>query len=244
MKEKLVKAFVVTGVSAFLLFQFNVPPAESSWGAAKLLNNYQAPSYSVPSSGESNTQTPPPSNPVPDTANTNQQDSQKNFQSIAEKIKYLRAQKAALGSDNNQTTPAQPNDPVQTPTEPQQPQENNEQETTVNVSQEVMYLFNKINEERTSRGIEPLTLDPELIKFAQKRSDYISEDPFNRMNHNGMAPGGENVSYTSDIYKAHRLLMASEPHRENILRSVFNRVGIGISYDQNGYVIVVQTFQY
>jgi uncharacterized protein YkwD len=82
-----------------------------------------------------------------------------------------------------------------------------------------------------------------LIKFAQNRSEYISEDPFKRMNHSGMAAGGENLCYTSTINKAHNFLMACSDHRKNILNPRYKRIGIGVSYDRNGYVIVVETFQ-
>ncbi len=218
MKSKSLKILIISCFSVFMLLQFGVTKAEASWGASKIIEaNY--PNYEVPHY------------PTPDTDN----------QSIADLIKSLRNSTYSSSPDNND--PAN-NMPEQNQPEPQEPeQKNNQDNQDISINQDAFQLFEWVNNERTSRGLNPLVLDEDLIDFAQKRSKYISEDPFERMNHSGMAAGGENLCYTSTITKAHNFLMACNDHRKNILNSRYKRIGIGVSYDRNGYVIVVETFQ-
>lgn len=103
-------------------------------------------------------------------------------------------------------------------------------------------LFMLVNTERTVRGLPPLTLDANLVTVAREHamdmfergyfSHYTIEgtSPFDRMRTNDVVfqIAGENLAYAPIVQIAHQGLMESERHRDNILSSVFTRVGIGV----------------
>jgi len=103
-------------------------------------------------------------------------------------------------------------------------------------------LVDLVNEERTQRGIKPLVLDERLVSVARAHSQdmftlkYFSHEspvsgsPFDRLKSAGItySRAGENLAYAQSVSVAHRALMESPGHRENILRSEFTRIGIGV----------------
>jgi uncharacterized membrane protein required for colicin V production len=102
-------------------------------------------------------------------------------------------------------------------------------------------MLKLVNDERTSRGLAPLELDPRLVPIAREHSQEmfrlkyfghqspVSGSPFDRLDAAKIPwkRAGENLAYASSVAVAHRGLMASEGHRENLLRPDFTRVGIG-----------------
>ena len=96
-------------------------------------------------------------------------------------------------------------------------------------------MLQLVNEERTSRGLKPLTLDPELVPVARAHSTdmftrgYFShytpegEDPFQRMKDAGVTfrTAGENLALAPTLQIAHTGLMNSPGHRANICESGF-----------------------
>ena len=58
----------------------------------------------------------------------------------------------------------------------------------------------------------------------------VSGSPFDRLAAAKISysRAGENLAYAQSVAVAHRGLMDSEGHRENILRPEFTRVGIGV----------------
>lgn len=99
-----------------------------------------------------------------------------------------------------------------------------------------------VNEERTSRGFEPLTVHSGLTAVAEEKSrdmfkrQYFSHyDPdgrnaSDRADAAGITYGiiGENLAYAPDLGTAHQGLMDSPGHRENILEPRYRNVGIGV----------------
>lgn len=99
-----------------------------------------------------------------------------------------------------------------------------------------------VNEERVAAGLAPLELDPRLVPVARAhatemfRLRYFSHvstvtgTPFDRLSAAGIryARAGENLAYARSVATAHRGLMDSPGHRENILRPEFTRIGIGV----------------
>ena len=53
---------------------------------------------------------------------------------------------------------------------------------------------------------------------------------------------GENIAHHATINKAEAAFMSSTGHRTNILGSQWTKVGIGVCYDDQGYVYVTQVF--
>jgi len=103
-------------------------------------------------------------------------------------------------------------------------------------------LVDLVNEERTQRGIKSLVLDERLVSVARAHSQEmftlkyfshespVSGSPFDRLKSAGItySRAGENLAYAQSVSVAHRALMESPGHRENILRSEFTRIGIGV----------------
>ena len=118
-------------------------------------------------------------------------------------------------------------------------------------------MLELVNQERTSRGLKPLTADPELLPVARAHSadmfrrGYFShytpdgEDPFQRMKDAGVRfrTAGENLALAPTLQLAHTGLMNSPGHRANILNPNFGRVGIGIMSGGRRGIMVSQEFR-
>lgn len=103
-------------------------------------------------------------------------------------------------------------------------------------------MFDLVNEERTNAGLKPLEWDERLVPVARAHSEemfklkYFSHtsptagSPFDRLKAAGITytRAGENLAYAQSVTIAHRGLMESQGHRENILRPEFTRIGIGV----------------
>lgn len=129
----------------------------------------------------------------------------------------------------------------------------------------------RINAERTSRGLNSLTVDTFLVQTARAHSremcdlNYFSHhsptsgqaSPMDRyltgmkalgMNSPDYLLVGENIFYCSifnNVYNAdygHRALMDSPGHRANILDPRFTKVGLGIYHNARGEFWVTQMF--
>lgn len=103
-------------------------------------------------------------------------------------------------------------------------------------------MFDLVNEERVNAGVAPLAWDERLVPIARAHSEemfklkYFSHQspvngsPFDRLRAAGITytRAGENLAYAQSVTIAHRGLMQSQGHRENILRPEFTRIGIGV----------------
>jgi uncharacterized protein YkwD len=103
-------------------------------------------------------------------------------------------------------------------------------------------MLQLLNDERTSRGLPALVLDPRLVPIARQHSEEmfrlkyfghqspVSGSPFDRLAAAKLtySRAGENLAYAHSVAVAHRGLMDSQGHRENILRPEFTLVGIGV----------------
>lgn len=103
-------------------------------------------------------------------------------------------------------------------------------------------MFDLVNEERTAVGLRTLTWDDRLLPVARQHSEemfrlkYFSHQspvtgtPFDRLRTAGISytRAGENLAYAQSVSVAHRGLMQSEGHRENILRPEFTRMAAGV----------------
>ena len=103
-------------------------------------------------------------------------------------------------------------------------------------------LFGLVNQERAQRGLAALVWDDGLVPVARAHSEEmfklkyfghqspVSGSPFDRLKAAGITytRAGENLAYAQSVAVAHRALMDSPGHRENILRREFTRIGIGV----------------
>jgi len=131
------------------------------------------------------------------------------------------------------------------------------------VTKEELRFVDLANQERASRGLPELVLDPMLVKIARKHSQEMSDKHY--FSHTSPTPGlrtpldryladetdrpswalvGENLFYCSivDPERGHSALMNSPGHRANILESRFERIGVGVYINSAGEFYVTQMF--
>jgi uncharacterized protein YkwD len=118
-------------------------------------------------------------------------------------------------------------------------------------------MLDLVNEARAENGLPPLAPDPELTEVARRHSTdmfvrgYFAHDtpegrtPFDRMREANVRflTAGENLALAPTVSIAHRGLMNSPGHRDNILRQQFGRVGIGIMDGGMRGLMVSQEFR-
>lgn len=127
-------------------------------------------------------------------------------------------------------------------------------------------LFNLINQDRANQGLGPYTLNRTLSNGALLHSQAMSscgmshqcpgeDEPCQRVSNEGVSWSscGENVGYSSPnptnwggVQRIEQTMMGEQPpddgHRQNLLSTSFNRVGIGIYIDAQGIVWVTEDF--
>lgn len=117
-------------------------------------------------------------------------------------------------------------------------------------------LLEMANTERVRAGLTPLKMDIGLVRAARAHAAAMAAQE--QISH--QFPGepsltqriiavsnlhldreGENVAVATTADDAHRALMASPPHRDNLLSPNFNVAGIGV-YRRNNRIYVAQDF--
>ncbi len=136
---------------------------------------------------------------------------------------------------------------------------NKQNEDTINyeyVTDEEYEMLKLINEVRQEQGLDLLELDMKLTGVARRKAlDMIDNNYFD---HNSPSYGtpfdmlgnynieyslaGENLAESHSIQEAFQSLMASPEHRENIIKSRYDRVGNGVVKTKNGGFMIVQIF--
>ncbi|MDP9281338.1 MAG: CvpA family protein [Chloroflexota bacterium] len=103
-------------------------------------------------------------------------------------------------------------------------------------------MVDLVNDERAAVGLARLQWDDRLLPVARQHSEEmfrlkyfahqspVSGSPFDRLKAAGItyARAGENLAYAQSVSVAHRGLMQSQGHRENILRPEFTHIAIGV----------------
>ena len=103
-------------------------------------------------------------------------------------------------------------------------------------------MFKLVNEEREAVGLNKLSWDTKIVSVARTHATDMWEGKyFGHISAEGKDAGdrlteagihydyaGENLALAPTVSTAHVGLMNSEGHRENILESKFNKVGIGV----------------
>lgn len=114
-------------------------------------------------------------------------------------------------------------------------------------------VFDLVNDERSRRGLHPLTWDDQLASLAQNWNQQMAKD--GRLHHQdpqrmlkrseGFVGVGENIFRATGRAPAstiHVSWMRSDGHRANVLRESFNRIGVGVSCTGDGHVWATQRF--
>lgn len=115
-------------------------------------------------------------------------------------------------------------------------------------------VFNLINEARVKNGLPKLQINDLLNSTAKAKSvdmvknNYFSHtsptygNPFKMMQNAGITykVAGENIAGNENVESAVKSWLNSEEHKQNILSSAYNYIGIGVEKSNTyGYVIVV-----
>lgn len=104
-------------------------------------------------------------------------------------------------------------------------------------------LLTWVNQERTKRELNPLIEDPRLTALAQRRAErMLTEGRARHLDIQGFDAAdeaeskgiefkrlGENLAFNPDLYQAHKSLMESPSHRQNILAPYYTHIGLGIA---------------
>jgi uncharacterized protein YkwD len=124
------------------------------------------------------------------------------------------------------------------------------------VEQYEQEIIDLVNQERLERGLSELEFDPSLVPVARSHSQEMLELGYfshvspntgtlgDRLNAAGVQylSAGENLAYAPTVEVAHRGLMQSDGHRENILETSWERVGVGVLSAPDGTIMVTQLF--
>lgn len=115
-------------------------------------------------------------------------------------------------------------------------------------------LFNLINKSREEHGLNKIIMADDLNDLAQSHSEDMAENNFfGHINSEGETPEdrrisagikttvSENLAQDVSVTFGHLGLMRSASHRENILRSDWTRVGLGIAL-KDGYLFITEEF--
>ena len=153
-------------------------------------------------------------------------------------------------------TPAPTSQATEIPVETATPPSTDEDYTTASISAQEENAFLLLNEDRAANGLSALTLDPALCDLARMKSRDMHEN--NYFGHTSPTYGsafqmlttygydftsvGENIAHYATVEKAEAAFMSSSGHRQNILGSQWTKVGIGVCYDDQGFVYVTQLF--
>ena len=126
-----------------------------------------------------------------------------------------------------------------------------------------MKFLELANKERTARGLAALVVDPLLVQVGRRHSREMAEKsyfshtspteklktPMDRYlametRRPSWALVGENLFYCSivDTDRGHTAFMNSEGHRDNILESRYERMGVGVYVTPKGEFYVTEVF--
>jgi uncharacterized protein YkwD len=120
-------------------------------------------------------------------------------------------------------------------------------------AEEELTFLQKLNDERSSRGLARLVLDTKLAPTARTWSGYmashntLSHDPNLARIASQVEPNwravGENVGVGYSVSSLHSAFMGSAGHRANILKATYNRVGIGVVHSGGKIWVTVRFLQ-
>lgn len=108
-----------------------------------------------------------------------------------------------------------------------------------------------INQARVKAALSPYTVNAKLMTLAQERAKALAMGPFTsdmplygwpaQMEQSAgiraQGLGAENIAEAGSVHQAFDLLMASAPHRANILNPYATQIGVGVSSWRSGVAI-------
>ena len=128
--------------------------------------------------------------------------------------------------------------------------------TTISASAQEQKLLNLLNQDRAKNGLPALSMDSELSDLAREKSQdmldngyFAHESPTlgnaaAMLNDSGYAYHGvgENIAHHATVEKADAAFLSSPAHRTVMMGRQWEKVGIGVVEDEQGFVYVTELF--
>ncbi len=128
--------------------------------------------------------------------------------------------------------------------------------TTLSAAVQEQKLLNLLNQDRARNGLPALTLDSEPSSAARTKSqDMLHNGYFAHeaptlgnaaamLNDRGYEDKGvgENIAHHASVEKADAAFLSSQAHRTIMMGRQWDKVGIGVEEDENGFVYVTELF--
>lgn len=128
--------------------------------------------------------------------------------------------------------------------------------TTLSLAKQEEIVFTLLNQDRAAYGLPALVLDKELSRIARIKCEDMRDNHYfahesptygraaQMLTHFGYAYNGcgENIAHHATVQKAQAAFISSPAHRINVMGKQWLKVGIGVCYDENGFVYVTQIF--
>lgn len=127
----------------------------------------------------------------------------------------------------------------------------------IKLSETEQKFLDLTNAARTEKGLPPLKLNATLVEVARAHSRNMAKQgkmshvldnkgPAERVKEAGYdyATMGENVAWgkNTPVRESFQALMDSKLHRENILASKYQEIGVGVAKGENGELYYTQVF--
>ena len=128
--------------------------------------------------------------------------------------------------------------------------------TTTSAAMQEQKLWNLLNQDRAQNGLSALPLDSRLSELARLKACDMKQNHY--FAHTSPTYGsaaqmltsfgyafrgvGENIAHHATVEKSEAAFMSSAGHRQNILGSQWTKVGVGVCFDDQGFVYVTQLF--
>ncbi len=128
--------------------------------------------------------------------------------------------------------------------------------TTLSPTAQEQKLLNLLNQDRTRNGLPALTVDSGLSALARTKSQDMLENGYfahesptlgsasAMLDDSGYAYNGvgENIAHHASVEKADAAFLSSPAHRSIMMGRQWEKVGIGVAEDENGFVYVTELF--
>lgn len=119
------------------------------------------------------------------------------------------------------------------------------------VGSQANQMIQLINQAREAAGLQPYAINPTLMTLARERAVALANGPFTsdmtpygwpaQMEQaagiNAQGLGAENIAEAGSVSQAFALLMASPPHKANILNPNETQVGVGVAPMGSGIAV-------
>ena len=126
------------------------------------------------------------------------------------------------------------------------------------ISKTEQSIIDYVNASRKAKKLPPLKPNPTLMKVARGHSANMAKQQKmkhvldGKRSHDRVKASGYRYSFTGEniaagdprwpVKAVHKMWMDSPPHRQNILRSQFTEIGVGVGKSKEGEMFYTQVF--